>query len=69
MQIVTRALAVAAFALGLSAPSACAWSGGEAESEGECNPDCLSQCRAECTNSVDADGYDQCTEGCDCGCD
>lgn len=59
---VLTALAFPILALG------CAWSGGD-QDDGECNPTCLAECRSQCTNSVDADEYDQCSEGCDCGCD
>lgn len=59
---VATALTLPILALG------CAWSGGD-EDDGECNPTCLAECRSQCTNSVDAEGYDECSEMCDCGCD
>jgi hypothetical protein len=60
---VATALALPILALG------CAWGGGDEEDDGECNPTCLAECRSQCTNSVDAEGYDECSEMCDCGCD
>ena len=58
----TTALALGIFALG------CAWGGGD-DDDGDCDPTCLAECRSQCTNTGDADEYDQCSEGCDCGCD
>lgn len=68
MRITTLVLTTAALALPLTS---CSWSGGPAARTqvAECNPDCSARCRVDCTGSGDSSGYDECVQGCRCGCE
>ena len=68
----TARLVLATLTLGVALlPGAfgCAWSGDDSEDAGACNPDCVNECHGSCTTAGDSEGYDECMEGCSCGCD